>query len=116
MKTGGSVLVWVGLAVAIGSLFLPVSIATDGYTAGTGGRIVNLSMLQSQTLAFHGGIALFIAGIILLSAGAVLDALAAPAAAADADTDTAQDEVDDLPHVARWDDQRGEARVRRRES
>jgi len=111
MKTIGWIDTLLGMLIALGSLFLPISVPA-GTIAGVSNvlpdRIVNLAMLQWQSLAFHGGLALFLSGTILRGAAAVVDALRPGTAPS---TPARDRDEPDLSRVARWDDETGQARI-----
>lgn len=80
MKTVGTAATIGGVLVAGASLLMKTSVHSDGdYRFGSyipASDTLNLGLLQNQHLVFEGGLALFLAGVILLSAGALIESLA----------------------------------------
>lgn len=69
MREGGIGLIVLGALITVISCFLPIAVYTPG-----AGDVVNFAKMQAQTLAFHGGCTLFIAGIVLFAASAIATA------------------------------------------
>ncbi|MDZ7895336.1 MAG: hypothetical protein U5M50_10485 [Sphingobium sp.] len=87
MKSWGIGLLCLGIAVLIGSLFMPTSVpieridtlATTGARIGTGvvDQVFNLQRAYNRSLVFESGWFLILGGLVLIAGGAVLERVAA---------------------------------------
>lgn len=80
MKVLGGVIAGVGVVGSLLSLGMPTSISTSvpsslGYGLTDTSEVLNIGLLQKQAFAFHAGLALVIAGVVLFAAGAILERL-----------------------------------------
>lgn len=70
----------VGVAIAFGSMLMKTSVHSEAdYRFGTvvpAADTLNIGLLQNQQLVFQGGLALFLAGVIIFGAGTIVEALA----------------------------------------
>ncbi|MDR7259855.1 amino acid transporter [Sphingomonas sp. BE270] len=85
MKAFGFILAAIGALVAIGSLFLSTSVptevpATELFGVSHASEVYNLGKLQTQLLVFIGGCAIAVIGIIVGSAGVIIEKVARPEA------------------------------------
>jgi hypothetical protein len=81
MKAFGFTLAVIGSLIALGSLFLSISVpteinATELFGASHTSEVYNLGKLQTQLLVFIGGCAIAVIGMILGSAGLILERVA----------------------------------------
>jgi amino acid transporter len=85
MKAFGFTLAAIGALVAIGSLFLSTSVptevpATELFGVTHTSEVYNLGKLQTQLLVFIGGCVIAVIGIIVGSAGVILEKVTRPEA------------------------------------
>ena len=108
MKAVGGILIAIGVGLALYALSLDVSIPSYTGISGLPERVVNIQLLQNQSMMFNGGIALFVAGILAIGLGRIEDAIrpqselssAQPSPEVESSTDTNGDGIYVLVGVA----------------
>lgn len=85
MKTGGIVLTLLGVGIALIAFLLPTSVdtgvpdigllSTGSSSYATSTPVVNLGLLQRQTLVFGSGAVLTLAGVIFTAAAFIIEAI-----------------------------------------
>ena len=73
MKTWGQLLMVVGVLTVLSALFIMQTTIEGGYGSFSSGSVVNLGLLQRQTLFTHVGLALFNSGVVFTAAGSIQD-------------------------------------------
>lgn len=100
MKSWGVGLLCLGIAVLIGSLFMPTSVPIERMTAlssldikigsGVYDQVFNLQRAYNRSLVFESGWFLILGGLVMIAGGAVLERIAAIGAVDAADGGAAE--------------------------